>query len=310
MAREIGPETFRVFYGALFPLAFRPYLSYVPDVPLRSALSEVSSRGSARLYTEVARRSFRRFSTYRGATIAGVFTNTVFGFLKAYVLLAVVSQRGEIGGLDATGAVTFTFVSQGFLATVGIFGELELAERIRTGDVVVDLYRPFDFQRYWLSQDLGRAAFQGIFRGIPPFLAGALVFDLRVPSDPAIWCAFALSVVLAVVVSFAVRFLTVLSGFWLLDARGPTALMGIVTQFFSGVLIPVTFFPAWLAHVAFLLPFVAMVQLPIEIFLGQRSGPGEIAGVLAVQVAWAVVLLWLGRVVLARATRKVVVQGG
>ena len=28
-------------------------------------------------------------STYRGATFAGVFTNTVFGFILAYVLLAV-----------------------------------------------------------------------------------------------------------------------------------------------------------------------------------------------------------------------------
>lgn len=41
-----------------------------------------------RLYTEVARRSFRRYAAYRGATVAGIFTNTVFGFIKAYVLIA------------------------------------------------------------------------------------------------------------------------------------------------------------------------------------------------------------------------------
>ena len=138
--------------------------------------------------------SYRRFSTYRGATFAGVFTNTVFGFLMAYVLLAVVHDAGgKVGGLDADAAVTYTFVAQGFLATVGAFGELGIGERIRTGDIVIDLYRPVDFQQYWLAQDLGRAAFQAIFRGVPPFLLGALVFDLQVPSSAGVWLAFAVS---------------------------------------------------------------------------------------------------------------------
>ncbi|MBV9255191.1 MAG: ABC transporter permease, partial [Actinobacteria bacterium] len=34
-----------------------------------------------RLYWEVARRGFRRYATYRAATVAGVFTNSVFGLI-------------------------------------------------------------------------------------------------------------------------------------------------------------------------------------------------------------------------------------
>ena len=136
-------------------------LGYVSMVPILHAPSGAPLRVSVRLFHEVARRSYRRFSTYRGATFAGVFTNTVFGFLMAYVLLAVVHDAGgEVGGLDADAAVTYTFVAQGFLATVGVFGELGIGERIRTGDIVIDLYRPVDFQQYWLAEDLGRAAFQ------------------------------------------------------------------------------------------------------------------------------------------------------
>ena len=36
----------------------------------------------------LARAGFRRYSTYRQATVAAAFTNTVFGFLRCYVLLA------------------------------------------------------------------------------------------------------------------------------------------------------------------------------------------------------------------------------
>jgi ABC-2 type transport system permease protein len=260
-------------------------------------------------YWQVARRSCKRFSTYRAATVAGVVTNTVFGFLKAYILLAVLRRRPHIGGFDATDAVTYTFVAQGLLSTVGAFTGLELADRIPTGEVITDLYRPLHFPSYWLASDLGRALFQAIFRGIPPFVLGALMFDLRLP-DPATAAVFLLSLSLAVVVGFCYRFLVALSGFWLLDNRGSTQLALLVMQFFSGVLVPLTFFPAGLAHVARILPFASVVELPIEIFLGKHRGFLPSMSILAQQAAWALALFAVGEWVVSRAFRKVVIQGG
>src|SRR5688572_25956183 len=116
-------------------------------------------------------------STYRGATVAGVFTNTIFGFILAYVLLAVFDQDPSIGGFDAIDAVTFTFVVQGLLMPIGVFGTTDMAERIRTGEVAVDLSRPYDFQLWWAAVAYGKAAFYVVARGVPPFVIGALVFD-------------------------------------------------------------------------------------------------------------------------------------
>ncbi|HEX2850716.1 MAG TPA: ABC-2 family transporter protein [Acidimicrobiales bacterium] len=262
-----------------------------------------------RLYWEVARRSFRRYSTYRAATFAGVFTNSVFGFIQAYILLAIFRTRPAIHGLDASAAVTYAFASQGFLAMMGAFGALELSERIRTGDVVSDLYRPVDLQRYWLANDMGRAGFQALARGLPPFLVGGLAFHLRVPTDPAVWAAFALCTTIGVAVSFAFRFVVSLSTFWLLDERGPTQLASVIALFFSGFILPLNLFPDGIRPLARALPWASYVQLPIEVFLGQHRG-GAVLGVVAQQTAWLAVLLLAGRVVLAAATRKVVVQGG
>ena len=267
------------------------------------------ARASLRLDLEIARRSFHRYSTYRAATLAGCFTNTVFGFLRVFVLLAVVAERGEVGGLGARDVATYVFLSQGLISAVGTFNELELGERIRTGAVVVDFHRPVDLERYWLAEDLGRVGYQAIARGLPPFLAGALVFDLRLPTSLAQWGAVVVSVGLAAIVSFSLRFVSTLTGFWVLDARGAVQLMAALCIFLSGFLVPVNFFPAWLADIAYALPFVAILQLPAEIFLGTVSGV-DVLGVLAVQAFWAVALLGLGRMVLGRATRKVVVHGG
>ena len=241
--------------------------------------------------------------------MAGVFTNTVFAFLKAYVLLAVIGDR-TVGGLDAVTAVTFTFVVEGVTVVASPFGELGLAERIRSGDVVVDLYRPVDVQRYWLAHEGGRAVFQAFVRGVPPFVIGAVVFEMTLPEQLGVWVAFLVSVALAVMVAFALRFLVELVGFWILDARGAHQLLSSVTMFFSGFLIPVSLFPTALEGLARVLPFVAVAQLPGELFIGEHRGVGASLGVLAFQLAWALVLLAAGRLVLARATRMVVVHGG
>jgi len=117
--------------------------------------------------------------------------------------------------------------------------------------------------------NLGRAAFQALARGIPPFVVGAVAFDLVLPPSPGTWLAFLASVVAAVVASFALRFAVVLSGFWLLDSRGAEQLTIAVVMFFSGLMLPLTFFPPWLEGLSRALPFAAMAQVPVEVFLGK-----------------------------------------
>jgi ABC-2 type transport system permease protein len=261
-----------------------------------------------RLYVEVARRTYGRISTYRSATLAGVFTNTVFGFLLAYVLLAVYAQRSEVGGFDAVDAVTFTFVAQGLLMVLGMFNDTEIADRITTGDVIVDLQRPYDHQAWWASVSYGKAGYYAIFRGVPPFVVGALVFDLRLPS-PGDAVAFVVSLTLAVGVAFGWRYLLQLTAFWLLDVRGANQLGWLAAQFLSGAFLPIVFFPLWLETICRALPFASMLQLPVEVWLGQYDAVG-LVGVFALQAGWAVALVLAGRHVMRRAVRRVVVQGG
>lgn len=276
---------------------------------MRFAMPSPTARWSAQLYWQVARRGFRRYATYRAATLAGVFTNTVFGFLRAYVFVAVFAARGSIGGYNERDTLTYTFVAQGLLATVAMFGWWEIALGIRSGDVVTDLYRPYDYQGYWLAQDLGRGLYHALYRGIPPFLFGLLVFRLNLPPNPLIGAAFVLSLALAICVSFALRFLVNLSAFWLLDYRGPGVLLLAASNFLSGMLVPVTFFPGALRTIATLLPFAATIQTPVDVWLGKDQGLG-LAGALAGQAAWALALLLLGRLLLSAALKKLVVQGG
>lgn len=264
-----------------------------------------------RLLWEVARRSFRRWSTYRLATAAGVFTNTVFGYLRAYIYIAVAA----VGGGTASGwtqqeLITFAFATQALLACTGAFGDSELADRVRSGDVVVDFYRPVDLQAWWLAAWMGKSSFLLLARGIPPILLGAIVFDLDFPHSIGMWLVVLLSLVLASAIGFTLRFLIWLTTFWLLDNRGLDQLVTLTLTFFGGLLLPITMFPHTLQIVAKLLPFAAMAQLPAELFIGIHEGATEILLVLGTQVFWLVALGLAGRLLLQVATRKVVIQGG
>lgn len=265
-----------------------------------------------RLYAVVAAGGFRRFATYRVATAAGVFTNTVFGFIMAYTYIALWNERPHLGGYDQSQALTYVWLGQAMLTTMALLGgglEDELIERIRTGDIAIDLYRPADLQLWWLASDLGRAGFQLIGRGVAPMALGALAFRLALPADPLVWLAFLVSLLFGVVVSFAIRYLVALAAFWLMDGAGVAQIAGIAGMFFSGMLLPLNLFPGLLGEVARVLPWSVLLQVPADILLGRRTGWGLVTAY-SFQLGWAVVLLGAGRLLQSAATRRVVVQGG
>jgi ABC-2 type transport system permease protein len=263
------------------------------------------------LYVAVAVRAFRRYSTYTTATVAGIFTNSVFGVIISFTYMAVWKESPHAGGYDVTDAITYVWLGQAMLMTVAVWGggsTDELAERIRTGDVAIDLYRPTNLLVWWLATDLGRAAFHLLTRGVAPMLVGALLFDLRFPHGAG-WLWFLLSLPLAVVVSFAVRMLVTASAFWLLDDTGVKQLNAICATFLSGLTVPLVIFPGWTRDAAMALPWSAYLQMPADLWLGQRTG-WEAVGALAFQAGWAAVLLTASAAVLGVAERRVVVQGG
>ena len=95
---------------------------------------------------------FRRYASYRQATLAGAFTNTVFGVIKISILFAAASAAGgTIAGYDRAALSTYTWVSQGLIAVVWVFAWTPVVDRVRSGDVAIDLGRPVHPVAAWLA---------------------------------------------------------------------------------------------------------------------------------------------------------------
>ena len=210
-------------------------------------------------YVELAKAEFRRYSTYRAATLAGIFTNSIFGFIRLGVLLAAIAAAGgSLGGYGPQEASTYVWLGQAFLAPVAMFA---------WGDLVA-------WSETWTSYPL---------------------------------CI--VSLLLGISVSFLCRYGMNLLAFWTVDVQGFLNLYALVLGLLSGFYLPVHVFPGWLQAVAFASPFPAMFQAPIDVLSGRVVGAAAWR-VIAGQVSWMIGLVILTRVVLWRATRRLVVQGG
>ena len=269
-------------------------------------------RGAPGLYAAVAVRGFRRYSTYRAATVAGIFTNTVFGVIIAYSFVALWEQRPHLGGYGQAQALTFVWVAQALIMPVGLFsgGVVdELTERVRSGAVAIDLHRPVPLLWWRFAEDAGRAAYHFLTRGLAPMVLGSLLFDLAWPARPATYAWFLLAVTLAVTVGFGIRYLLGLLAFWVIDVRGFVVMLTITQIFFSGMLLPLVVFPGWLRTLAEALPFRCLVQVPADVLLREDTGTATLP-LLGVQLLWIAALFLAGHLLTTAAVRKVVVQGG
>ncbi|CUU55985.1 ABC-2 type transport system permease protein [Parafrankia irregularis] len=264
---------------------------------------------SARMWGAISSASARRLVSYRAAILASIVSNIVLTVLRGHLALAVWTHRPGLAGYDSTAAVTFTVLGQSLVTTFAVFGGMiDIPWRVRNGSIEVDLVRPLGFQRWYLGLEVGRAAVYLASRALPAAIVGVLLFDLRLPRTAGAAAAFAVSLGLALLVSFGLRYLVALSAFWMTDFRGVQAVSALVMMFFSGAVLPLVLFPGALGTIAGLLPFGAVIQTPMDLYLGTADdGPVR---ALAFQAAWALVLLLAGQALTSRAIRRLVVQNG
>lgn len=263
-----------------------------------------------RPYLRLVVAGFRQQSAYRLAALAGLVANTTFGFLKVAILLATVEAAGgTLNGYDAGSMAAYIWISQGLLGSVNLFGRIEIADRIRTGDVVVDFLRPLDVQAGAVATEVGRNLFALLPRGIPSVLVGAVLVGMTMPTTALPYLLGAVSVLLGITVSVTTVYLVAAAGFWLVEVRGLQILYMVVSGFLAGLFVPIHLFPAPLLALASATPFPSMLMYPVDVLSGRVDGLAAL-GLVAVQCAWLAATAGLGQWLTRRGRRKLEVQGG
>jgi ABC-2 type transport system permease protein len=265
---------------------------------------------SLRAYLELARCAFQRRAAYRLANWAGLVVNFAFFVIHAEVIRAFFAARGSVAGWSADDAVVYYATSQSLIMVVQAFPDrlFPLMDRIRSGDVALDLARPLSLLGRELAERSGSALYFLGARALPLYAIALLAYGVA-PAGGAHWLLAPLSVALAVAVSGCLWYLAHAVAFWTEHAHGPVATVMFAHALLGGLSVPLAFYPEWMRAICDALPFRAAFFTPMALMSGRLEG-GELAFALAHQAAWLALLLAAARAVEASGLRRVAVHGG
>jgi ABC-2 type transport system permease protein len=266
---------------------------------------------SLSVYPRFARCAFQRRAAYRLANWTGVAVNFFFFLVHAQVFFAFFAGRARVAGWSVDEAVRYFATSEALAMVLGVLWQqslISLAERIRSGDVAVDLARPVHLWMRYLAEGYGTAIYYAATRMLVLYSSAMLLYQLPLPRGPALlWSP--ISVAFGVGIVAALGYLAAATAFWIEHAHGPIGAAILLLSFFGGLVVPLDFYPEPARVLADVLPFRGGVYTPIAITNGTLHGGALWFGLIH-QVVWLALLLWLAHAVEERGMRHLAAHGG
>lgn len=258
-------------------------------------------------YAIIATR-FRALLQYRAAAAAGFATQLFWGLVRVMVVTAFYQSSTAHQPMSLSQSITYIWLGQAMLAMLPWNVDREIAAMVRSGDVVYELLRPRDLYAVWFSRILALRTAPTLLRAVPMFVI-ALLLGMEPPKTAASAIAYVVSVMAAVLLSAAITAMVSISLLWTISGDGVLRIMGALVMLFSGLLVPLPLFPSWAQTALDWLPFRGIADIPYRLYMGHIPA-SDLHWALVSQLGWTAVFVLIGRLMLWRGTRRLVVQGG
>jgi ABC-2 type transport system permease protein len=260
-------------------------------------------------YTDFIRIRFLSMLAYRMNYYTGILIYLVNIGAQYFLWNAIYSGADGLGGMNMSQMTTYVAVA--WMARAFYFNNLdrEIANEIRDGSVAIQFIRPYPYLVVKMMQGLGEGLFRLLLFSTPGMLLVWLLFPVHFPRDPMLWAAFFLMLLFSFVINSQINILTGLFAFFVENNEGMMRFKRVLVDLFSGLIIPVSFFPGWAETLLKLLPFQAITYLPSAVFAG-KAGDIGVSSVLGVQLLWFVLLSAPMIMMWRRARHRLFVQGG
>lgn len=270
-----------------------------------------------RPYLSVFAGRFQLTLQYRAAAFAGFITQLWFGVIRVLIFAAFYASGTQHAPMSLGNAITFTWLGQAFLVFLPWAADPEVAEMVRTGAVAYERLRPVDTYAWWYARALAwsvarvlpRAVLMAIFAaGVLP-LVGLGQWGLAAPPSWQAAGLFLLSGAGMILLSAAITLLINVVLTETMNERGPNTLAAPIVNLFSGMIIPLAFFPDAVRPWLRAQPVAGLADIPFSIYFGGLSGLSAL-GAISLQFGWVIALIALGRWRLGAALGRLQVQGG
>jgi len=246
---------------------------------------------------------------YRAAAMAGLTTQIFWGIIRVMIFSAFYASSSTRQPMSHSEVITYIWLGQAFFAMLPWSLDSDIREMIRSGTVVYELLRPLDLYTTWFCRAIAMRGASTALRAVPIFVVAGIFFGLRPPPAIGAGIGWAFAMLGALMLGAAITNLITISLLWTISGQGMARLMPACVWVLSGSIIPLPLFPDWAQATLNFLPFRDLVDTPYRLYMGHIP-PQYAIYVLAHQAVWTAALVLLGRWLLARGTRRLVVHGG
>jgi ABC-2 type transport system permease protein len=262
-----------------------------------------------RLYLEFGRVGFVNALAYRLRYFTGIVTYFIYVSVYYFIWKAIYEHSTSIEGFDFSHLLTY--IGVGWIIRSFYFNNIdqELAYQVIEGRLAMDLIKPVNIQLMYVARAAGESIFRLVLLTAPTALLLFFVFPLRLPSSARHAGVFVVSVILSFLIVAAINFIVGTFALRLQSILGLLRAKFFLLELFSGLLLPISFFPGVFQKIFAVLPFEYISYVPMLIYLGKLDG-GALARAIWVQIFWVVVLLAIGNAMWSWSSRKVTIQGG
>ncbi len=252
---------------------------------------------------------FRQLLQYRAAALAGFCTQVFWGFIRVMIFRAFYAASTADMPMSYQEVVNYVWLGQAMLLMLPWSIDQELFDMIRSGNVAYQLLRPLELYRVWYARSLALRTAPTLLRSVPMLVVAGLLFGLQAPPSSASAAAWVASTACAVLLAAAFSTLVTVSLLWTIAGDGVRMFTGTIVMLLGGLIVPIPLFPDWAQPVLSMLPFRHLMDTPFRLYMGHIPA-GRAPALLAQQLGWTVALILLGRWLMGRGIRKLVIQGG
>lgn len=253
---------------------------------------------------------------YRIAALSGASISVFYALIEVIVYTVFFtyadSRAGGVNGLTLAQTVSYIWIGQLLFPLQGNGVDGEILRQIINGDVGIELCRPLDLYAHWFAKSaagkLGgfwlRAA---VIMAVGILIPGAM--GLSAPASFAGCCMFLLTAIGAFLFGTAFGMLLTALRLNITWGEGPTNMLALLGGVLSGAYLPLQLWPDAVQRFLLLQPFAGALDIPGRLYVGSMA-PADGMAAFLLQLFWIAAFIAIGRMIIGRKLRTLIVQGG
>lgn len=256
----------------------------------------------------IAKMQLKEYTYYKLNSVLEALNAVIEITVYIFIWIAIYGQENVANAMSIEQMSTYYILSISLALIVewGIDGQI--GDSIRKGQVNRQLLNPISYFQYYFGVKIGETAYLGIV-GLATFIICSSIFGVILPTSIFNFMSFIVMILLNCLILFFIDIIIGMCAFYTTMIWGMTVFRKAIITIFSGLIAPITLFPAWFQNISKILPFQEFIYTPVSIYMGMLNNQ-DILITFGKQILWIIILYVIAKKFYNKAIKNITINGG